>query len=625
MYKAVIATTFLVLTFFVLAVPVMSGCCMTMFARVTGLSERLLSRVIVNCVAAFTLVVSGGAHALFGSFMPMNLSGSLNYQYGYFSAGESESETTSLTGNINASGYVWQPWFATTSLALNLGVSNTETTTSSTDSTSSSGSIDLSVFPRSRFPFSLNYALSDSRIDSFSDATQATGESQYTVSRLTLRQLYEGRGTRRSIGSRTSLWYSTTDYDSRSIRTESESMGLQYQIRLVPHNFSVSASRSTSNSSDSSLKPQTDVASVNHTYTPNTDLGVTNLATALKVDDGLGTNTSTISQISSNFFWRPEHRSVNVNGGVRVSESETSSQGTGSDQKSLNTNLGVSYRLTRRLNMGASVALGSADSAGVQSLSTTQAVRLNYGSRQSQIAEFMYNWQWGVNASNSNSRSDDGTDEISTSVKTAGMQLGHSANRRWVPGKSSSISLNLSQSGNVSKSSENDELSKGINHNAGLSWNRRSRSGALYGNLQASDSRTYGTQDTEFQHLNASISQDVMINRLSNFEGTLGYTESRQETVSDIPGASSSNLSRFARANLSYRHDRPFGFYNMNFSSRLTGSKVIDSINPETLWDWDNRLRYRLGLLDTLLSLRIIESAGGLVSKSLYFQASRTF
>ena len=59
MYKAVIATTFLVLTFFVLAVPVMSGCCMTMFVRVTGLSERLLSRVIVNCVAAFTLVVSG--------------------------------------------------------------------------------------------------------------------------------------------------------------------------------------------------------------------------------------------------------------------------------------------------------------------------------------------------------------------------------------------------------------------------------------------------------------------------------------------------------------------------------------------------------------------------------------
>jgi hypothetical protein len=352
---------------------------------------------------------------------------------------------------------------------------------------------------------------------------------------------------------------------------------------------------------------------------------VTNLATAVKIDDGLGTNTSTISQISSNFFWRPEHRSVNVNGGVRVSESETLSQGTSSEQKSLNTNLGLSYRLTRRLNMGASIAIGSSDSAGTQSLSTTQAVRLNYGSRQSEIIGFIYNWQWGVNASNSNTRSDNGIDETSTSVKSTGMQLGHSANRRWVPGKGSSISLNLSQAGNVNKSSENDELSKGINHNAGLSWNRRSRSGALYGSLQVSDSRTYGTQDTEFQHLNASISQDLTINRLSNFAGTLGYTESRQETISDIPGASVSNLNRFARANLSYRHDRPFGFYNMNFSSRLTGSKVIDSFNPETLWDWDNRLRYRLGLLDTLLSLRIIESAGGLVSKSLYFQASRTF
>jgi hypothetical protein len=78
-------------------------------------------------------------------------------------------------------------------------------------------------------------------------------------------------------------------------------------------------------------------------------------------------------------------------------------------------------------------------------------------------------------------------------------------------------------------------------------------------------------------------------------------------------------------ANFSYRHDRPFGFYNMGFTSRLTGSRMIDSFNPETLWDWDNRLRYGLGLLDTTLSLRIIESAGGAQSKSLYFQATRSF
>jgi hypothetical protein len=579
----------------------------------------------VNCVAASILAASGSAHALFGNFMPLNLSGSLNYNYNYFSAGESESETTSLTGSINAAGYIWQPWFATTSAALNLGVSNTETSSSSSDSTSTSGSFDLSVFPRSRFPFSLNYSVSDSRIDVFSEATQNRGASSYTISRLTLRQMYEGRGSRRATGSRTNLWYSATEFESNDVESESESMGVQYYIRLVPHNFSVSASRSTSNASDSSLKPLTEVASVNHTYTPDTDLGVTNLASAVKTDDGTGTSKSTITQISSNFFWRPEHRVVNVSGGVRVTESETQTQVSSTEQKSLNTNMGLSYRLTRRLNVGAGMALGSSDNGATQTLSTTQTVRLNYNSRQSQILDFTYRWQWGTNASNSDSRTDDGTTETSTSVQSTGMRLGHSASRNWTPGKGSSIGLNLSQAGNVNKSSENDELSRGINHSGGLSWNRRSRSGALFGNVQVSDSRSYGQQDTEFQHLNASLSQDINISRLSSFSGTLGYTESRQKTVSDISGVSDSSQNRYARANFSYRHDRPFGFYNMNFSSRLNGSKIIDSFNPETIWDWDNRLRYRLGLLDTLLSLRIIESAGGLVSKTLYFQATRRF
>jgi hypothetical protein len=472
----------------------------------------------------------------------------------------------------------------------------------------------------------LNYSLSDSRAGSFSEVSKISGDSHYTVARLTLRQLYEGRSTRKSIGSRTSLWYSTTDFESQSIRSESESMGVQYQIRLVPHNFTASVNRSTSSASDSSLKPLTDVVNVTHTYTPNTDLGVTNLVTAVMVNDGIDLNESTVSQVSSSFFWRPEHRAVNINGGVRVSESKNTISGvTTSEQKSLNTNMGLSYRLTRRMNLGVSMALGTSDTGTSQTLSTTQAARLNYNSKQREIADFSYLWQWGVNASNSDTRTDDGINETSASIQTAGVQLGHSATKRWVPGKGSSIGLNLSQAGNVTRSSENDEPVRGINHSAGMSWSRRGRSGSLYGNLQVSDSRSYGEQDTEFQNANASISQDVTINRLSSFAGTVGYTESRQKTVSDTPGASNSSVNRHATANFSYRHDRPFGVYNSNFTSRLTGSMLIDSITPETLWEWDNRLRYSLGLLDTSLSLRIIESAGGTMSESLFFQASRSF
>ncbi len=189
-----------------------------------------------------------------------------------------------------------------------------------------------------------------------------------------------------------------------------------------------------------------------------------------------------------------------------------------------------------------------------------------------EIADYSYIWQWGVSASNSDTRTDDGINETSASVQTAGAQLGHSATKRWVPGKGSSVSLNLSQGGSLGRSSENDEVTRGINHGAGLSWSRRGGSGSLYGNLQVTDSRSYGQQETEFQNVNASISHDLTINRLSSFAGTVGYTESRQKTVSDVLGASTSSVNRLARARFSYRHDRPFGIYNTNFVSRLTGS-----------------------------------------------------
>lgn len=597
-----------------------------MVAKVSGQLRGAFSQNFVGLMAVVVLAaVSTSANALFGRYMPLSLSGSVNYNYAYTSAGDSEYEATNLSGTLNAAGYVWQPWFVTTSAAINLGLSRTETTTSSSGSTVSSGSIGLTVFPRSRFPFSLNYSLSDSRSDSFQNLANASGDSHYTASRLTLRQHYEGRASRRSIGSRTNLWYSTTDFDSNRVSSESELMGVKYQIRLVPHNFTVSANRSTSSASDSSLEPLTDVFSLAHNYTPGTDIGVSNLATAIKIDDGTGASESTVSQVSTNFFWRPEYRSINVNGGVRISESESVSEGDVREQKSLNTNLGLSYRLSRRLSMGASISLGSSDTGVSQTLSTSETAQMSYNSRQSQLAGFAYSWQGGVNVGNSDVRTDNGVVETSTSTQTSGLSLGHGVTRRWAPGKGSSLGLNVSQSGNLGASSDNDDLSKGINHSLGLSWSSRGSSGSTYGNFRVTDSKAYGQQETEFQNFNASISQDLGINRLSNLAGTISYTASQQKIVSEVEGDSESSLSRSARANVSYRHDRPFGIYNMNFSSRLAGSKLIDSHTPLTHWDWDSRFRFRLGLLNTSLGLRIIGNTGGSPSKSLRFQATRSF
>jgi hypothetical protein len=584
---------------------------------------QLLAGMVVACLLA---VVPDSAMALFGNYLPLNLSGSLGYNYGYFTTGEFESETTNVLGTINASGFIWQPWFASTSAALTVGLSKSDSSNTSSDSVVGSGSFGLSIFPQSRFPFSLNYSQSDSRSQSYADFSQFAGDTRNKVTRLSLRQVYEGKSTSRSMGSRTSLWYATTDFNSDITSSKSESIGADYHIRSAPHSLTISASQNESKTSESTLKPRAQIINLTHNYLPGPDMGVTNLATYVNSDSGPDTSKSTTTQVASNFFWRPEHRLVHVNGGVRISDSRSTLTGSDSKQKSLNTNLGLLYQMTRRLSMSASVGLGSSDNGDSQALSTNESGRVYYNSSQIDLAGFNYHWQAGINASNSSTRLDNGTTETTNTVTTSGLSLGHFASKTWLSGSRSSLGLSLGQSGSVGSSSEEKDLVKTLNHSLGLSWSRRGQSGSSYANLRYSDSKSISSIDSDFQNFDASISQDWVINRLSGFQGSLSYTISKTHTVNpNVSGGDQSFQNRSTRGSFFYHHDRPFGIYNLNFTSRLLGSRSIDSITPNTHWDWDNRFRYHLGLLDTALSFRIIEVADGAQTKSLYFQVTRSF
>lgn len=581
-----------------------------------GATRRII-RCLITVGTAFVCLGVSEVHAAFGRYLPLSFSGGVTYTYGYVTAAGNESETTTLTGSLNASGYIWQPWFATTSAALTLGVSSTDTSSSSSDSSVSSGTLSINVFPRSRFPFSMTYSVTDSRAESFSDLTQVSGDVQSRISRLSLRQAYRARS-----GSLTNLWY----YASRSesgVVAESESYGATYQVRWVPHSLSISASSATSSNSETSVKPLTQVVSLNHSYLPGGDLGVTNLLTYVDTDSG-DDSTSVVSQLSSSFYWRPEHRAVNISGGVRLSDSETDVLGTVSRKKSFDTNIGVGYRLTRRLHLGASASLGTADSGTTQTLTTTQSVQANYFSEQHRIGGFFYNWQMGGNAGNTTTRTDTAGVTTNSDAQSYGLGAGHSASTNWNVGRNVSMSLNLSQSLSGSKSSELDEISKLLNHGLGLTWNRRGQVGTTYVNFRATDTRSFGNQESVYQQAGVNMSQDVKINRFSGLAVNASYQASQGETES-ANGETIDTGQRSVNGSMYYHHDRPFGVYNLTFTSQLTGNKEIASETPSTTMDWDNRFQYQLGLLSTSLSLRIIETAGGALTKSMYFQATRSF
>jgi hypothetical protein len=563
------------------------------------------------------LIVASNANA---AFMPLTFSGQLTYGYNYATNNANESETTTLIGSINAAGYVWRPWFATTSMALNLSLSNTETSTSSFDSTSRTGSFALGIFPRSRFPFSLSYSRSDSQSESYYDLTQISGEVRSTVTRLSLRQSYRPRRSNQVYNG----WYFETKFDGQNFTSESAAYGLIYQMRLPRQNVMVTTTHSESETLGSGVKPKTDLISVSHVYTPSPEIGLNSLGSYIESDSGSNSVVSINSQLASSFYWRPGHRLLGIAGGVRLSESKTEGGAQDSLKRSLNTNLGLNYRVTRALNVNASASLGTSDSENLRTLSTSQTLGISYAGNQRQIAGFGYFWSGSANIANSTTQSDSAGEETKTDTQSAGAGLGHGISKNWSTGTRSSMSMGFSQSGSASKSTAVDVVVKTISQAANLSWNRRGRGGSTHANTRVSDSRTFGETDSVFQQFGVAITQDMAINRQSHLSGNMSYQASQTETENSV-GEMATGGSRSLSGTMSYGHGRPFGVYNLRFTSGLTGSKRIDSAIPTTTVRWDGIFRYRLGLLSTSLSFRALKSASGTVSKSMAFRATRSF
>ena len=585
----------------------------TMFSCGFFPQRRVLLAVILLCS------VCTDALAAFGGLMPLNWSGQLSYNYGYADNGGSEVETTNLLLGVNANGYIWHPWFASTSLALNVGLSNTVTTRSSADSTVGGGTFSLSLFPDSRFPFSVSYSRSDSRSQSFQDVSQTSGDLSFTVTRLSVRQSYRPRG----YGQLFNAWYYSNEFDGAAFTSGGEVYGLDYRLRFSRHSLSWGATHSESTNSSNSNDPSTDVSSLTHVYTPSNELGVNSLVSFVQVDPGDGGPVSKDTQAFSSFFWRPEHRSVNVSGGVKLSESKVEGA-VSSVARSLVTNLSLGYRLTRSLNLSADATVGAADSNDTQTLSTAQKARISYSGSQRQILGLSHGWQWGAGAGNSNTRTEQFGITRSSDQQSYSTGLGQNISKSWSLSRSSTLSGSFSQSGSASKNSESDIVGKALNHGLSLSWNRRGGRGSTYASARMSDSRSYGEKDSVFRDFGVNLVGDVAFDRLSSLSGNMNFSASQNESENTAGGEDTSG-SRLLSGGLAYQNARPFGLYNLQFSSDLIASKQVDSDMPTATWRWESVFRYSLGLLSTSLRFQVAEASNGNVSKSMNFQATRSF
>jgi hypothetical protein len=587
----------------------------------SGKSGRRLKGALLHCLF---LVASGNAYAEY--FVPTTLGGSLGYGYGYSRVETGESEQTSLVLTVNGGGYFWQPWFLVMSAGVSVGLGEAESTTSvGTTSKTAGGNVDLTLFPESRFPTSVGFSQSDSRQE-VQENINFNGQD-YRVRRIYIRQLYttlDGTVFNLNLSQNmVSLSGQTSDAVDRSL-------GLEVRRRLSHHDLEFSGNYFENEPASTTLKNTSLNLLFAHNYLPSTEVGVNSLASHSSTEStggGFAGTEFNYDQLSSTFYWRPEHRPYFISGGARVFQMSS-----GGESRGVATNANASYRLTRNINLGASVTVNASDSAGRQSTDSAQSLSASYFSDNYVIIGFDYGWNANASFANTISRSDATTntvgDETTADSQNVTGSVSHRLSRSWLLGRSSSVNFGFGQGAGASKASDNADVPWTLSNSASAGWNHHGFGGSTSINMSVSDSRVFSESDTSYQVASAQVARNQELSRLSTLSGSATFQASRTTSPAiSEDGDTETRESKSAGAAFSYGHGRFLGVHNLVFSSQLVFPNLLasDETTVQSTTEWDNTLNYRIGLLSLSLIARMRESGVGQRAYSLSFQAIRTF
>lgn len=515
-----------------------------------------------------------------------------------------------LTLTLGGATYLYAPWLAVLngSLGLTRGTLSPGTTEAEPVGERSqfvTGRLQLSLFPRSRFPAELRLESSDSRIDSslgagFDHRSRAIG----------LFQRYRPEDGSFSV----SASYERRTQDSPDFGQDSqESLLADFSSRWKRHAFSANLSRSVNRRG--STGEESDFISLvgRHSAAWAPTLSLESTVNWVHSADQLlaGQRSLTMAQASSLGVWRSDAMPLTLTGSVRVLSLQGTGGGAGGN---LAAGLGATYEINPSARVNAS--LTATHFEGQTALSSVGALS---GSYQGQAQEWAgAQWSWNASASLGAARTEARTE---TGVST---QLGQVISRAWQAG-ASTWTASLSQSASVAVANRSreaeapirdDRLSRALTQTLSLGWSHAAAQGHAFARASLSDARQFDAEQAHFRLLNLQLSGTHEIDRRRSWSGDLTLQKALQGSL-PLPLADGSVLpalrqsSHNASGELSWRQLAMFDVPRLDFSSRLrvalNSQRQTDEILPlpqrETL-SWENRLDYRIGRLDSSASLR---------------------
>lgn len=521
------------------------------------------------------------------------------------------------SANVQGRSYIWQPWFAQISAGLGLVTSVDRYSTSVVDSggasntnrsrsTTATGNFGLALLPVSRFPFQLNYDVTDSR---------TSGElagSDFQARRLSVRQSY-----RPQLGNTSYV----VNYDRSALNSASfgndtlTALGLGVTHAWNAQHIDVNASRTRNvrgNTGESALLER---INARHNYRPEGTLSIDTQASFSGSDlhlanSGLSPDTrSRFYQLNTVGTWRPEEGDpLSVIGSARMFRSEFSGGGSDTNSNSLAGNLAANYRWTPRTTLFGSAGLTHLKSEIDSRLLTSQAAGITHTADAINVGAYKYLWNAGANLANQ-------TGNIEGAQRNISSNVGHTL-MRTIPVKDAyALSLSVGQAYTVNHDNFRG-LSQTLTHNAtaSLRGSPTPESNA-YISLTLADARTYGANENSFQIINLQSSGQVQLGRYSFASANLTVQGTRQSS----PTAPANGFQFNNSGNLTYNHTRAFNvpqlrytlLYTANqsqFQSRFQGD--INAPREQISQSLEQRFDYKVGRVEMRLTGRVASIEG---------------
>lgn len=522
---------------------------------------------------------------------------------------------------MNASSYIWHPWFALVSGSLTF--SSNESKSSISDETSNesiAGTFQFNLFPTSRFPFLFYIRKNEIEQDNILESRTS---SKTTIG---LRQQYTSVDGKQSyIGH-----YERIDSDSIDlIETQSDTFDFA-AIYQLDENY-LSADLRYEDSVQNNDINETDAAlTLRHSYTGKKNLSLENLASTSNLEDNfINSRTETANdQITSFLSWRPEDSSdLIVTGNLRISEQQQtfsqiqnipSNNASPPTQSTMNISQGLIYNLSQSTTIRQSINLNQNKLNSTEQFNGSESAGISYSPPSIPLDIGIYSWSTGVNLSHSHG------DDIESSY-TLGTQISHSLSKDLYPRPDIKIQSSFNQSAGYTTITDREDTGS-LSHSAALGWNDGNNSRRSSVRLTASDSRNFDDEEANFQLINLQINNDYRYNRHTHIAGELTFQKSNVRTVDSESGT------QLISGQVSYTNNRFMNWHGLRFRSELSVSEqkptntrdIIANDEAANNTSWENDFVYRIGLFESRLSLDYIK-AGSQYDRIIIIQLTRNF